>query len=52
MRSPHGVMSKVLDCSPEASEFELQLCNYVHFRANTHGKSMNPPLYSPQLGIK
>ena len=39
---PCGVMVKAMDCGIVVSEFELQLRYYVHFRANTLGKSMNP----------
>ena len=34
---PRGVMVKAMD-----SEIVLKLCYYVHFRANTLGKSMKP----------
>ena len=30
LKSPHGVMIKVLDCGLKASKFEFQLCYYVH----------------------
>ena len=33
---------KVLDCSLEINEFELQLLCYVHFQTNVLGKGMNP----------
>ena len=39
---PRGVMIKTMDCGIVVSEFELQSLYYVHFRANTLGKSMNP----------
>ena len=39
---PRGVMVKAMDCEIVVSEFELQSCYYVHFRANTLGKGMNP----------
>ena len=39
---PHGVMVKAMDCGIIVSEFVLQLRYYVHFRANTLGKGMNP----------
>ena len=35
-----SVIAKVLDCSLEVSEFELQSRCYVHFR--TLGKGMDP----------
>ena len=46
---PHCVMVKAMDCRIVVSEFELQSCYYVHFRANTLGKSMNP-LILPAMG--
>ena len=39
---PRGVMVKMMDCGFVVSKFKLQLRNYVHFRANTIGKGMNP----------
>ena len=39
---PRGVMVKAMDCGIVVSEFELQLRYYVHFRANTLGKGINP----------
>ena len=39
---PRGVMVKAMDCGIVVREFELQPRYYVHFRANTLGKSMNP----------
>ena len=46
---PPGVMVKAMDCEIVISEFELQLCFYVHFRANTLGKGMNP-FFLPAMG--
>ena len=46
---PHGVMDKVMDCGIVVNEFILQSCYYVHFRANTLGKGMNP-LILPAIG--
>ena len=46
---PHGVMVKAMDCGIVVSEFVLQLRYYVHFRANTLGKGMNP-LILPAMG--
>ena len=43
------VMVKAMDCGIVESEFELQSRYYVHFRANTLGKSMNP-LILPAMG--
>ena len=51
-------MAKVLDCSLEESEFELQLCYYAHFRTTTlipHlgvGKTVSLLFYKDGLGIK
>ena len=39
---PRGVMVKVMDCGIIISKFILQLRYYIHFRANTLGKGMNP----------
>ena len=39
---PRGVMVKTMDGGIVVSEFELQSRYYVHFRANTLGKDMNP----------
>ena len=44
-----GVMVKAMDCGIIEREFVLQWCHYVHFRANTLGKSMNP-LILPAMG--
>ena len=46
---PRGVMVKAMDCGIVLSEFELQSHYYVHFRANTIGKGMNP-LILPAMG--
>ena len=35
-------MVKAKDCEIEVREFKLQSRYYVHFRANTLGKDMNP----------
>ena len=37
-----GVMVKAMDCGIVVREFEFQSRYYVHFRANTLGKGMNP----------
>ena len=42
---PRGVMVKAMDLC----EFVLQSRYYVHFRANTLGKGMNPPIL-PAMG--
>ncbi len=36
-----GVMVKAMNCGIAVREFVLQSRYYVHFRANTLGKSMN-----------
>ena len=46
---PRGVMVKAMDCGIVVHEFVLQLCYYVHFRANTLGKGINP-LILPAMG--
>ena len=46
---PRGVVVKDMDCGIVVSEFELQSRYYVHFRANTLGKGMNP-LILPAMG--
>ena len=48
-RCPRGVMVKAMDCGIVVSELELQSRYYVHFRANTFGKGMNP-LIPPAMG--
>ena len=42
-------MVKAMDCGIVVSEFELYSRYYVHFRANTLGKCMNP-LILPAMG--
>ena len=44
-----GVMVKAMDWGIVVSEFIPQSCYYVHFRANTLGKGMNP-LVLPAMG--
>ena len=44
-----GVMVKAMNCGIVVSEFVLQSRYYVHFRANTLGKGMNP-LILPAMG--
>ena len=46
---PRRVMVKAMDYGLVVTEFELQSRNYVHFRTNTHGKSMNP--FPPSYGL-
>ena len=47
---PRGVMVKAMDCGIVVSEFVLQSRYYVHFRANTLGKGIEPP-YPPSYGL-
>ena len=46
---PRGAMVKAMDYEIVVSEFELQSRYYVHFRAYTPGKVMNP-LIHPAVG--
>ena len=46
---PHGVMVKAMDSGIVVSEFILQSRYYVHIRANTLGKGMNPHIL-PVMG--
>ena len=46
---PRGVMVKAMDCQIVVREFILQSRYYIHFRANTLGKGMNP-LILPAMG--
>ena len=39
---PRGVMVKAMDCRIVVREFVLQSLYYIHIRANTLGKGMNP----------
>ena len=47
---PCDVMVKAMDCGIVGREFVLQSRYYVHFRANTPGKGMNP-LILPAIGL-
>ena len=47
---PRGVMVKAMDFGIVVSVFEFQSHYYVHFRANTLGKGMNP-LILPTMGL-
>ena len=47
---PRGVMVKAMDCGIVVSEFVLQSRYYVHFRANTPGKGIEPP-YPSSYGL-
>ena len=44
---PRGVMVKAMNCGIVVREFVLQSRYYVHFRANTLGKGMNPLILPP-----
>ena len=44
-----GVMVKAMDCGIGVRRFILKSSYYVHFRANTFGKGMNP-LILPAMG--
>ena len=46
---PRGVMVKAMDCGIVVREIELQSRYYIHFRANTIGKGMNPQIL-PAMG--
>ena len=46
---PRGVMVKAMDCRIVEREFMFQPRYYIHFRANTLGKGMNP-LILPAMG--
>ena len=47
---PRGVMVKAMNCGIVVREFLLQWRYYVHFRANTLGKGMNPLILPPAMG--
>ena len=47
---PRGVMVKAMNCGIVVSEFVFQSRYYVHFRANTLGKGMNPLTLPPAMG--
>ena len=47
---PRGVMVKAMNCGIVVREFVLQSRYYVHFRANTPGKGMNPHILPPAMG--
>ena len=46
---PRGVMVKAMDCGIIVNKFVFQSRYYIHFRANTLGKGMNP-LIVPAMG--
>ena len=48
-RCSRGVMVKAMDCGIVLSKFVLQSRYYIHFRASTLGKGMNP-LILPAMG--
>ena len=43
------LMVKVMNCGIVVREFVLQSRYYVHFRANTLGKGMNPLILPPAM---
>ena len=47
---PCGLMVKAMNCGIVVREFVLQSRYYVHFRANTLGKGMNPLILPPAMG--
>ena len=47
---PRGVMVKAMHCGIVVREFVPQSRYYVHFRANTLGKGMNPLILPPAMG--
>ena len=47
---PRVVMVKAMNCRIVEREFVLQSRYYVHFRANTLGKGMNPLILPPAMG--
>ena len=49
-KAPRGVMVKAMHCGIVVREFVLQSRYYVHFRANTLGKGMNPLILPPAMG--
>ena len=46
---PRGVMVKAMHCGIVVREFVLQSRYYIHFRANTLGKGMNPLILPPAM---
>ena len=50
IKHPRGVMVKAMHCGIVVREFVLQSRYYVHFRANTLGKGMNPLILPPAMG--
>ena len=49
-RCLRGVMVKAMNCGIVVRVFVLQSRYYVHFRANTLGKGMNPLILPPAMG--
>ena len=47
---PRGVMVTAMNCGIVVRVFVLQSRYYVHFRANTLGKGMNPLILPPAMG--
>ena len=50
IQCPRSVMVKAMNCGIVVREFVLQSRYYVHFRANTLGKCMNPLILPPAMG--
>ena len=48
--TPPPYMVKAMNCGIVVCEFVLQSRYYVHFRANTLGKGMNPLILPPAMG--
>ena len=40
-RSPHGIVTNMLDCDIIVSEFKLQPYSYIHFQTYALEKGMN-----------
>ena len=46
----NNLTEKAMNCGIVVREFVLQSLYYVHFRANTLGKGMNPLILPPAMG--
>ena len=49
--NPRGVMAKILDCSLEVSEFEIQSHYHDYFRTNTFEKGKNSFIVPTSYGL-
>ena len=50
--SSRGIVANMLNCNIVLSEFELQLCYYIHFQTNTLRKGMNSLIIpTPSYGL-